>query len=268
MFNREITLPRLRQITPSVFATEPWEQVSENYKFISTEEILTRLMDNGFAVVWARQSRTRIEGKEDHTKHMLRLQLRSDLGRTTGEVPEIVMVNSSDRASAYKLYSGILRCACWNGLISMSTDTGHISVRHQGGRNFVEDITEASYKIIDNSQNALKEIEEWKGIQLSDPEVISYAETVAKEVVKNENLVPQSLLRVERSEDRPNHLWNVMNRVQEHVIQGGGKTVNPKSGRPRKTSSVKDVQKTLNLNTALWTFTQAVAKYKRDEVSS
>ena len=116
-----ITRDHLRTLTPSVFATTPWEGMSPSYRFIPTEEVLDLLEDQGFRITAARQSRTRIPGKADFTRHMLRLRHESFTG-TEGEVPEVVLFNSHDRSSAYKLYTGILRFACENGMVVQSAD--------------------------------------------------------------------------------------------------------------------------------------------------
>ena len=69
-----ITRDELRTLTPSVFATTPWEGMSHSYSFIPTAEVLDMMADQGFRVTSARQSRTRIQGKATFTRHMLRLR--------------------------------------------------------------------------------------------------------------------------------------------------------------------------------------------------
>ena len=46
----------LLEAVPSVFATQPWHEVSAAYKFIPTIEVVEMLRDSGFSLVWASQS--------------------------------------------------------------------------------------------------------------------------------------------------------------------------------------------------------------------
>jgi hypothetical protein len=50
------------------------------------------------------------------------------------EVPEIVLVDSHDRSSAYRVFSGVFRLVCENGMIVQSSDFGSFSIRHSGSR--------------------------------------------------------------------------------------------------------------------------------------
>ena len=108
-----LTLEQIRTKAPSVFAEVPYEKMSNKYNFFPTSKVVEGLMANGFVPMTAVQSRTRIEGKENFTRHMLRFR-HSDLTQLTkgDEVPEIVITNSHDGTSAYRIALGI------NGSIS------------------------------------------------------------------------------------------------------------------------------------------------------
>src|SRR4030067_153211 len=129
----------IRKAAPSVFATEPWDQVSERYVFIPTIEVVNQLRANGFQPVRASQSKSRIEGKGEFTKHMLRFRREHDILTQLGdELPEIVLVNSHDRTSSYQLSAGVFRLACLNGMVVKSADFGSIKVQHSG--NIVDNV--------------------------------------------------------------------------------------------------------------------------------
>jgi hypothetical protein len=66
----------------------------------------------------AEQSRTRIPGKGDFTLHMVRFRHAEHLSPLAvgAEVPELVLVNSHDGASAYKFMAGVFRLVCSNGV--------------------------------------------------------------------------------------------------------------------------------------------------------
>lgn len=117
----------LRTLTPSVFASTPWQGMSQSYRFIPTADVLDMMAEQGLRVTSARQSRSRIEGKAPFTRHMLRLRHDSFLDARE-EVPEVVLVNSHDRTSAYRVFSGVFRLVCENGMIVQSADFGSFSI--------------------------------------------------------------------------------------------------------------------------------------------
>ena len=125
-----LTNEQLQRYAPSVFAREPWQGMSSKYTFIPTIKIVDKMRTEGFQPVAVSQSHTRIPGKQDFTKHMIRFQDRRQSNapaiRQLGQIyPELVLVNSHDGASAYKLDAGLFRLVCLNGMVvsAGTTDT-------------------------------------------------------------------------------------------------------------------------------------------------
>jgi hypothetical protein len=146
-----ITRDQLRTLTPSVFATTPWEGISPSYRLIPTSDVLDLLEGQGLRVTSARQSRSRIEGKAPFTRHMLRLR-HDDFLHSQGEVPEVVLVNSHDRSSAYRVFSGVFRLVRENGMIIQSADFGSFSIRHSGSRDLFQQVRDATSEIMESIQ--------------------------------------------------------------------------------------------------------------------
>ena len=96
---------------------------------------------------------------------MLRLRHEAFAG-SEGEVPEVVLFNRHDRSSAYKLYTGVLRYACENGLVVQSADFGSFSIRHSGSRDLSAHVREATARIMEEVPAIMNRIEAWKGIIL------------------------------------------------------------------------------------------------------
>src|SRR6185312_17339458 len=127
----------LKAIAPSIFANEPWHAMSDRYTFIPTSVIVDRMRNEGFVPVKAVQSRTRIEGKGEFTKHQIRFR---DI--RNGELPvlthlgqlftEIILTNSHDGASAYKIDAGLMRLVCMNGMTVEAGERQGMKVRHSG----------------------------------------------------------------------------------------------------------------------------------------
>src|SRR5688500_9517761 len=84
--SRPLTDIEMRQVAPSIFAMEAHEGRSARYAHIPTFEVLQGLQREGFAPFMVAQSRCRLPGKADFTKHMIRLRHADKIGR--GGSPE------------------------------------------------------------------------------------------------------------------------------------------------------------------------------------
>jgi hypothetical protein len=256
----------LRRLAPSVFATQPWEKMSSRYRFVPTIDVVNEMRANGFMPIRASQSRTRIEGKGEFTKHLLRFRHTSFLNTVAvgDEIPEIVLVNSHDGASAYKLNAGIFRLVCLNGLVVSTSDFGNISVRHSGSEDLPSRVIEASFEIINDMPKVMGQINAWKQIALPPPVQTALAEG-AVEVLDNNKINPADLLRSRRQADNPNpdgtrSLWTTFNAVQENVIKGGVPLPRTATGRRSSTKQIRDIGKDVRLNRALWNLASKVAE--------
>ncbi len=106
-----LTEDQMHQAAPSIFAAGKHASRSERYTYIPTIEVLRGLRKEGFEPFMVAQSRSRIEGKTEFTKHLIRLRhLRDGSGQTTKpEANEIILINSHDGASSYQLMAGQFR---------------------------------------------------------------------------------------------------------------------------------------------------------------
>jgi hypothetical protein len=127
--DRPLTNDELQRIVPSAFSSDKHDSRSERYTYIPTINILDRLRDEGFQPYYATQSRTRDQDKRDFTKHMLRLRRHDQINGK--EVPEIILLNSHDGSSSYKMIPGMFRQVCSNGLVAWK-DFGEIRAPQRG----------------------------------------------------------------------------------------------------------------------------------------
>jgi hypothetical protein len=262
--NEPLTNDQLMQRAPSVFAVEPWQKMSERYSFIPTIQVIEKMRSEGFQPVSAIQSRTRIEGKQDFTKHMIRFRdMRhgdAPAIRTLGTIyPELVLTNSHDGASAYKLDAGLFRLVCTNGMVVSAGNVSQINVRHSGD---VNQIIDASYSVIEEFPKVLASVESFSQLRLSAPQQQAYA-TAALALRYDDNTAPvtaQQVVTPRRTEDRDANLWNTFNTVQEHMINGGLRGRNVETHRRLKTRPVSGISENTRLNKALWTLTEEMAK--------
>jgi len=275
---------QLRRMAPSIFATEPWNQVSENYKFIPTSGIIAKMREEGFVPVAANQSASRIDGKSEFTKHLIRFQRAEYLGRTDLEVvPEIAMVNAHDRTSTYQLHAGVWRLVCFNGLTAMGEEFGSIKVRHMGPVDIIKDVIEGSFTIIEEAKRACDKAAEFSRIKLEPQH--QHALALAAATLRWEPIPdapqgmafpinPNDLLRPRRFIDMAGNtmenqharsdmpkpdLWHTFNVVQENLLKGGVSGRTSTGGRTH-TRQVKSVGEDLRLNRSLWALAEELAK--------
>ena len=261
-YGTPLTRSQLRLVAPSIFADSPYTSRSERYRFIPTTEVLDALEGQGFFPVRAVQSCSRIPGKRNYTRHMIRFRQKDDffIPDQKAEIPEIVLINSHDGTSAYKFLSGIFRMVCSNGMIVQSEDFGSVSVRHMGGKDskeFHDRVIGATFQVLDDAGNAVNRINEWKSIPLTDSQRMAFA-TAALEL-KPSPITPEQLLIPRRIEDQKTDLWTTVSVVQEHMLKGGdsGRTG---TGRRTRTRTVRAVQEDVRLNRAIWVLAENLAK--------
>ena len=262
---------QLFKYAPSIFAVEPWTEVSEKYRFIPTLQVVEKMREQGFFPVRAEQSRTRIEGKGDFTKHMIRFrqaQHVSTVGAVVGdEFPEIVLVNSHDRTSGYQLHAGVFRLACLNGMVVKSSDFGSINVRHSG--NVLDEVIEGTFKIVEDMPELMNRVEEFKSITLAPAEREAFADAAVQlryptDEAGNDTapITGSQLLTPRRWDDKnKTDLWATFNTVQENFIRGGLRGRGT-TGKRTTTREIKSVNEDMRLNKALWVLADAMKQHK------
>lgn len=255
-----LTTEQLQAYTPSAFAVEPWERMSQRYRMIPTIEVINHLRNNGFLPVAAQQGRTRIPGKQDFTRHLVRF-INADWDKTNvGDIiPQMVLSNSHDGTSAYKLMLGMFRVQCKNGLMVHSSTIDEINVRHSGSEHLAQDVLEASFQVIDQTPKAVQQIEDWSNLRLNTDQRHAFAEASLE--LHDATLKPnvEQVLRARRhSDNERTDAWTTMNVIQENVVRGGQFTRNA-TGQRRHVRAIKSVNEDVRFNRALWKLTEALA---------
>ena len=261
-----LTLDQIRQAAPSAFAVEPYHTMSSRYAYIPTSQVIEGMMTAGFQPFAASQSRTSIEDKREHTKHMIRFRA-PNASLALNEVhPEIVMVNSHDGTSAYKLMAGLFRLVCSNGMIVADSLVSSLNVRHSG--NIIAEVATGSVELVEHMPAAIDAIARWKEIQLAAAEQEFFAEAAhSVRFADTEGKIttpiqPRQLLAPRRYDDKGQDLWSVFNRVQENVIKGGLSAYKPGATTRTSTRGVKGIDQDVKLNRALWTLGERMAQLR------
>lgn len=259
-----LTMDQLRHAVPSIFATEAHESRSQRFAYISTAEVLGGLQKEGFHPFFAQQSRTRVEGKQHFTKHMIRLRHRSR-SNEQGEAHELILTNAHDGTSSYKMMSGVFRFVCANGLFT-GDSFGEVKVRHTGDA--VSQVIEGAYTVLKDADKIMDSVSEMKSLQLTQGEQWAFAKAAHALRFEDPDKAPidaDRLLTARRIEDRQADAWTTFNRVQENVIRGGqpGWTRDRNNRRRRaSTREVKGIDQNRALNRGLWTLAEELAHLK------
>lgn len=257
--NTPLTNDQLFRVAPSIFAAGKHESRSDRYTYIPTIEVLDGLRKEGFQPHMVAQSRSRIAGKSEFTKHMLRLRKPGALALDQNFF-EIILVNSHDGSSSYQMVSGIYRLVCTNGMVR-GDDTEDIRIAHKG--NITSNVIDAAYKILGESSTVFESMDAMKNTKLMLPEAHIFAES-ALSLKYDDGQAPfaaEKLLAPRRPEDLGSDLWTTFNRIQENMIKGGirGRSA---TGNRTTTREVTSIDTNVKLNKALWMLSEKMAGLK------
>jgi hypothetical protein len=258
----------MRLAAPSIFAMGKHVSRSDRYTYIPTIEVLRGLRKEGFEPFMVAQSKSRIEGKTDFTKHMIRMRHAAQV-KARPEANEIILINSHDGASSYQMLAGLFRFVCCNGLV-VGEVAEDIRIPHKG--NIQGEVIEGAFRVLDEFEAVEEHTQAMKALQLQPPEQIAFA-TSALALRFGERAVEEAgghrpapitarqLIEARRLEDIGNSLWSTFQRVQENVIRGGqsGRSV---QGRRLQTRPVGSIDRGVNLNRALWMLAEEMRRLK------
>jgi hypothetical protein len=266
--NGSIDPDRLRQIAPSVFAEGAHGSRSAAYKYIPTSEILVGLAREGFRPYAVMQGGSREEEKRGFTKHLLRLRHDSQPLEVGGTHNEIVLLNSHDGTSSYRLMAGVFRLICGNGMVVAQNLIDDIRIPHKG--NIEGQVIEGCINILDRLPEVSKSVNEMAALRLTEGERQAFARAalVAKydDTDKPAPVTAEQVLTLRRHEDAAPTMWNTLNAVQENLIRGGlrynQRNENGRLVARRRTREVGGIDQNTNINRALWALAEEMKKLK------
>jgi hypothetical protein len=261
---------QLRHKVPSVFTESASIHTSEKYKLISTLEVICGLESEGFVPVKAVQTQSRNLENKPFTKHMLRFR-HIDVRPTVGGLfPELVLVNSHDGLSSYKLSAGLYRLICSNGLVA-GENYQVIRVRHQG--DIVSNVIEGTFEVMKSASLLLESADDMGSIQLGAEEKQIFAEAVHQMRFEKDSslasiaIKPEQFLSARRGVERgKNDLFTIFNVAQENALKGGlrGWAKDPNGNDKRvSTREIKSIDQSNALNKALWTLAEKMRELKK-----
>lgn len=243
-----------------VFDKNQGFRVSERYKAVNTAQLVSHFENAGYTVASLKTSRVRNAEKQGYQKHLLRLRHPDlTLNALSGLTPEIIVSNSYDGTSAFRLMMGVFRLVCENGLI-VGQAYESIRVVHVGDA--LTKVLDAAHRVQVQTEEIGAQIEAWSKIELTDSQIESFARQASRLILPSQddtNVIPivrhQDLLRVRRSDDQGRDLWTVFNRIQENALKGGlSYTRVNEIGRVRNMTArrIQAIDRSVQVNRALW----------------
>lgn len=271
--NGALTTERIRQLAPAVFSTTHSDKLTNRYVPMHTSDLLPVLSDYGYEPVQAAQKRSRKLSTE-HAGHMLAFAKRDEIiTDTTAYRPEIIVYNSHDGSGAVKLFAGLYRFICSNGIVAgegfgvrvmhSKTLTGFETMLH----NVIESLPSMMDKI-ERLHNTKLTVDQAftmaeRGVQTRWDFVPSWAEGQRKSGVFATDRTVADVLRVTRNEDNYADAFTVFNRIQEGVIRGNAFvksfTEKHQDGTMRKARTIGSIKEHVRINAELWDIAEEVA---------
>ena len=255
---------QMRSAAPSIFAAGKHDSRSERYTYIPTIDVLRGLRKEGFEPFMVAQSKSRIEGKTEFTKHMIRMRHVGQV-QTRPEANEIILINSHDGASCYQMLAGAFRFVCCNGLV-VGDVANDIRIPHKG--NIQGEVIEGAFRVLEDFEVVDASIDAMKALPLKEDEQRAFARAALAlrygERVEGQPPAPvtaEQLIEARRPEDLDHSLWTTFQRVQENAIRGGQPGRSAK-GRRVQTRAVGSIDRSVSINRALWMLAEEMRKLK------
>ncbi len=228
---------------------------SNKYSLVKTCDIVEHIKNNTDLVpVSYKETNSKKVGQQ---AHMIRFRSKALLDSQNAEIPELVLLNSYDTTKAFKLFFGVVRIACFNGLIC-GNEVNSFSHRHinfdfnalQGYLDNLSNVTSQTFETIKTwkaKQLTLDERKEMATKTLLLRDYHEFTEKTHYEYYKQTwvNQDVNRMLKPSRSQDLTTDLWTTYNVIQEAAIRGK----NLYSGKLR---ALKSVTTQVKLNRELW----------------
>lgn len=246
--NVPLSLAELRRCVPAAFGLSAGPRTSEKYAFIPTGNVVEKMMAEGFRVVEARQTGSRLHGNEAFARHMLRMRHGAHFMDRAG-ANEVILTNGHNGNGAYSLQAGYYRLVCKNGMIAFVPEIA-VRVLHRG--DIGDRVVEGALNIVSQFSLITKSRERMESITLDERAAQDFAQAaLALRFGPSAPVTAQDILRPTRLGDEGRDLWSRFNVVQSHLMRGGveGRSA---AGRRIRTRPLTAIDSDINLNRSLW----------------
>lgn len=249
----ELTTEEIKSKAKSVFATEPLGSLTDKYIFVPTSKLIEDMKQLGWICIDATELRSK--KRDGYQKHIIAFKNPNIVIKSEQDGDSFLMIlmqNSHDGFSSFKLNVGIYRLVCSNGLVVADKEFAKKTIRHKGYsfetlKKNVEETVKQIPDIVEYIQKlSTIKVDRELQIQLAKKAYdIRYGGTVPTQETIDK------LLEITRKEDSSDDMWTVLNRIQERLINGGFKFTT-KKGKQRKSRAVKNFVNDIKINQQLF----------------
>lgn len=236
--------------------------VKETYGFVNTSEIVARFERQGWLLSDAKQAKVKSDERQGYQKHLLRFRNenfpRIDGFRENNEsIPELIVENSHDGTSSLKIYFGVFRIACLNGIISGANFSSYRIIHSQ---NSIKKIDESIDLMTGSIPDLIKRVSQYSQIEMSHDKSLELAASFAALRLHNTKGVLDTkldaMLAPRRSADTEKDAYSIFNVLQEKVIRGGirytQKNLVTGFDDRKTTRAINSVSQSVKLNREMW----------------
>lgn len=258
-----LTLDAIREAAPSVFNLHKHESRSDRYNVAPTVEVLEQFMTDGFKVVLAGQQKSRTHDKALFTRHVLRLR-KEGIHSINDCFPEVILTNSHDGSSSYRLMFGLYRSICGSQLTVGDATIAGQKVTHSA-KDTAEKVVQGGNDVLARTPELQAAMELWRNTTLTEDEQTLFAtQALALHYAgRTPPVTEEEVLAARWYQDEGDDLWSTYLRIQKNLTQGG--LIYQRSGGKHSkgtTRAIRGIHRNLQFNRNLWDLavaTQAVA---------
>lgn len=202
-------------------------RVKPTYGFVSTREILNTFESKGWQVVSEQVQRTKVDNRQGFQKHLIRLehpnyQSIAGLSKENSSKPQLCLVNSHDGTSSLRLFYGLLRIACLNGIIAGSVLKDFRAIHNA---NIISNLNHGIEFMTEGIGALSTQVQVLQNTKFSQDALSAYVKLMVDARLKNVNNIIKidydSALRVTRHADYNQDAFTAFNVVQEKLVRGG-----------------------------------------------
>ena len=278
-------LSDVADICPAVLTETAAPETSGRYGFINTMQAMQILGDYGFRPTQATQRPSRKASHKPFAMHAISFAHDRDLNENNKDSrPEIILYNSHDGKSALKLFSGVFRFICSNGIVAgngFQSKMRHSHTTANGFESMLKD-TAANLPRMMNRVAALQEttVDNESAIDFAYNAAALRWEQMPQDMGGNilpleqakpgayfDHQTVRDMFQANRFEDQGANAWKTFNRIQENIMRGGPEIVSLSKNaqakgqgwRLRKSKAITSLPKTIDINRKLWDLADALA---------
>ena len=232
----------------AVLNTMAHSRTTEKYKFINTNDIVTKFGAYGWTPVKYTEARTRkYKGFQTHCVNLTHGD--ESVTKVGDSSLRILIVNNHHASKCMEIKLGLYRLVCTNGMVVQDAGIDGVRVRHMGA-NVDQQIADFVDKIAIAAEQLRNKVAFLQNRVLTTAEKVIFARSALTTRFTADDVTDAmitSVLHVNRPEDDAGTAWTVFNTLQENITQGFDS-----SDRQRRVRRLTSLKRDMEINEQLW----------------